>query len=121
MVSGKFSPETREVVIQLDTYAEFSPSGTGCHILGIGKLPNDRGVVKPFPGCKQIEVKSTGYYFTYTARHISKTPPDLQDRQTEITALLERVNAISMTDASVGLTLSIQPAREETLHEAMGR
>ena len=63
--TGKFSPESREVVIRLDTYTEYSPSGTGCHVLGIGTLPGP-GMQKPFPGCKQIEVKSAGFYFTYT-------------------------------------------------------
>src|SRR4029077_2982845 len=29
---GRFSPESREVVIALDSYSEFSPSGTGTHI-----------------------------------------------------------------------------------------
>jgi putative DNA primase/helicase len=31
-VTGKFTPESRQVVIGLDSYAEYSPSGTGCHI-----------------------------------------------------------------------------------------
>ena len=85
-VTGKFSPETRQVVIDLDCYGEYSPSGTGCHVLGIGKLPTQPGnkaevLVRPYPGCKQIEVKGRGFYFTFTGRHLSKTPPGLEDRQ----------------------------------------
>ncbi len=38
-VTGKFTAESREVVIALDSYGEYSPSGTGCHVLGLGKLP----------------------------------------------------------------------------------
>src|SRR5690242_12693458 len=37
-VTGKFTPESREIVIGLDSYGEYSPSGTGCHVLGLGKL-----------------------------------------------------------------------------------
>ncbi len=93
-VTGKFSPESRQVVIELNSYAEFSPSGTGCHIWGLGSLEG-KGLQKPYPGAKQIEVKGLGYYQTYTARHLSKTPATLEDRQEQITALYRRVAAIS--------------------------
>src|SRR5690349_22424377 len=46
-VSGKFTPESRSIVIELDSYGEYSPSGTGCHVLGLGKLPGP-GIKKPF-------------------------------------------------------------------------
>jgi primase-polymerase (primpol)-like protein len=84
--TGKFTPESRAVVIELDSYGEFSPSGTGCHVLGLGYLPGG-GIKKPFPGCKAIEIKSDGFYFTFTARHLSKTPSELMDRQEQITNL----------------------------------
>lgn len=89
-VTGKFSPESRQIVIDLDTYGEYSPSGTGCHVLGLGKLPGP-GIKKPFAGCKAVEIKSEGYYFTYTARHLNKTPSELIDRQEQITALYIRL------------------------------
>ena len=66
-VSGKFSAESREIVIGLDSYGEYSPSGTGCHVLGLGTLPGP-GIKKPFAGCKAVEVKSDGYYFTFPCR-----------------------------------------------------
>src|SRR5207245_1031588 len=63
--TGKFTQESREVVIGLDTYGEYSPSGTGCHVLGLGKLPGP-GIKKPF-GAGAIEIKADGFYFTFTA------------------------------------------------------
>jgi hypothetical protein len=87
----KFTPESREIVICLDTYGEFSPSGTGCHVLGLGELPGP-GIKKPFPGCKAVEIKSDGYYFTFTARHLNKTPSVLMDRQEQITKLYNRIS-----------------------------
>lgn len=106
-LTGKFTAESREIVISLDSYGEYSPSGTGCHVFGIGTLPGDgKPIVKPFPGCKQIEIKSRGYYFTLTGRHLSKTPRDLMSRQTEITALCARVR-------STGLKVSV-PQDEDT-------
>jgi len=89
-VTGKFTPESRKIVIGLDSYGEYSPSGTGCHVLGLGNLPGP-GIKKPFPGCKAVEVKSDGYYFTFSARHLSKTPSELMDRQEQITALYNRL------------------------------
>lgn len=98
-MTGKFSPETREVVINLDTYAEYSPSGTGAHVLGIGRIPkNENGKeahVKPFPGCKQIEIKGQGFYFTFTARHLNKTPNALEHRQDALEALCSQVASIT--------------------------
>jgi hypothetical protein len=100
-VTGKFSPESRESVIALDSYTEYSYSGDGCHVLGLGDLDekyrkNKRKViVKNMPGCKQIEIKSEGFYFVYTGRHIGKTPDDLMSRQTELEALCDKVAAHS--------------------------
>lgn len=107
-VSGKFTPESREIVIALDTYAEFSYSGDGCHLLGLGDLDekyrkNKRKViVKQIPGCKQIEIKSDGFYFVYTGRHLKKTPPELMPRRQQLDALCEKVAAVT----KAGLTVS---------------
>jgi primase-polymerase (primpol)-like protein len=106
-VTGKFTPESREIVIALDTYTEYSYSGDGCHLLGIGDLDekyrkNKRKViVKTVPGCKQIEIKSAGFYFVYTGRHISKTPSDLMPRQAQLDALCAKVAAVTKTELSV--------------------
>ena len=96
-------PNHDEVVIALDSYGEYSPSGTGCHVLGLGKLPGP-GLKKPHPGCKAVEVKSDGYYFTFTERHLSKTPACLEDRQEQVLALYERVSKIS-GKSDTGLTV----------------
>ncbi len=100
-VTGKFTPESREIVIALDTYAEYSYSGDGCHVLGIGDLDekyrkNKRKViVKTVPGCKQIEIKSAGFYFVYTGRHLAKTPSDLMPQQRQLDALCEKIAAVT--------------------------
>src|SRR5258708_1013080 len=110
-VTGKFSPESRQVVIDLDSYAEYSPSGTGCHVWGIGKLFG-KGLQKPCPGCKQIEVKGLGYYQTFTGRHLDKTPGTLEDRQEQITTLLDRVAKHAKPSKDTALTVTI-PRSEE--------
>jgi hypothetical protein len=106
-VTGKFTPESREIVIALDSYTEYSYSGDGCHILGLGDLgekyrKNRRKViVKAIPGCKQIEIKSAGFYFVYTGRHIGKTPADLMPRQAQLDALCEKVAAATKMGLSI--------------------
>lgn len=106
-VTGKFTPESREIVIGLDTYAEYSYSGDGCHLLGLGDLDekyrkNKRKViVKAVPGCKQIEIKSEGFYFVYTGRHISKTPAELMQRQKQLDVLCQKIAAVTKASMSV--------------------
>jgi hypothetical protein len=114
---GKFTPESREIVIALDTYGEYSPSGTGCHVLGLGKLPGP-GLKKPHAGCKAVEIKSDGYYFTFTGRHLSKTPPALMDRQEQVSALYDRVSKLS-GKTGAGLTVTIPATEEERFHKLM--
>src|SRR5579871_5002260 len=106
-VTGKFTPESREIVIGLDSYGEYSPRGEGCHVLGLGTLPGG-GIKKTHPGCKAVEVKSDGYYFTFTARHLSKTPSELMQRQGQITALYNRLTQSKGNGLSV-----VAPGDEE--------
>lgn len=113
-VSGKFTPESREIVIGLDSYGEYSPSGTGCHVLGLGKLPGP-GLKKPHPGCKAVEVKSDGYYFTYSARHLSKTPPNLMDRQEQVISLYNRL----LQSNGKGLTVALPVDEAERFRKLM--
>jgi hypothetical protein len=118
-LGGQFSPESREVVIQLNSYAEYSPSGTGAHILGLGKLPIEPGnkrevLIRPYPGCKQIEIKGLGFYFTFTGRHLSKTPTDILDRQEQVLALYHRVAKIPKPGKdNGGLTITMPVSEEE--------
>ena len=45
----KFTAESRELVIGLDSYSEYSPSGTGVHILMEGTLLGRKGRSYRFP------------------------------------------------------------------------
>jgi hypothetical protein len=116
-VTGKFGPESREIVIGLDSYGEYSPSGTGCHVLGLGTLPGP-GLKKPHPGAKAVEVKADGYYFTFSGRHLSKTPGELMDRSEQIHALYNRVSAVP-SKKNTGLTTTIPLSEEERFQKLM--
>jgi len=98
---GKFTPQSREIVIALDSYGEYSPNGYGAHVLCLADFPEEyRGVntgkkgdsiVRPGADFKQIEIKGSGFYFTLSGRHLSKTPTDLMRRQEPVNALCKRV------------------------------
>jgi len=89
---GKFTPASREMVIALDSYGEYSPNGYGAHVLLVADMPGDgKAIVRPGPDFKQIEIKGSGFYFTLSGRHLRKTPHDLMPRQEQINALCKRV------------------------------
>ncbi len=114
--SGKFSPGSREIIIALDSYSEFSQSGEGAHTLCLAEFPEEyRGVntgkkgdaiVRGMLDFKQIEIKGTGFYFVVTGRHLSKTPQDLMPRQEQINALCRRIAAISAPQSKPGLMIA---------------
>jgi hypothetical protein len=116
-VTGKFTPESREIVIGLDSYAEYSPSGTGCHILGVGDLRGRKGIKLPYPGCKAVELYDRGRYLTFTGRYLPKTPADVLRREDAVNALYDRV-AASKPSVS-GLTVSISVPESERLSRLM--
>lgn len=112
-----WTPESREIVIALDSYAEYSPSGTGCHILGIGDLRGRKGIKLPYPGAKAVEVYDHDRYLTFTGRHLSKTPNDLTERQDAVNALYDRVQASK--PHALGLTVAVTVSEEERLNKLM--
>jgi hypothetical protein len=118
--TGKFSPESRDVVIALDSYTEYSPSGTGVHVwcIGEGELPGP-GLQKPYPGAKQIEVKGAGYYHTFTGWHIKKTPVTLEDRKDRVNALYNRVVEMAGSGKKRGLSVEIPIAEADKFKALM--
>ncbi|MBN1975953.1 MAG: DNA primase [Anaerolineae bacterium] len=74
-----------EIVAELATYTEISPSGRGLRIIGRGALP---------PGRRrdgQIELYDAGRYLTITGNHVPGTPATIEDRQAELEALHARL------------------------------
>jgi hypothetical protein len=115
--TGKFTPESREIVIGLDSYSEFSPSGEGCHILGIGGLRGRKGIKLPFPGAKAVELYDSGRYLTFTGRHLEKTPLSAVEREDAVNALYDRVAAAK--PHKPGLIASISVSESERLTRLM--
>ncbi len=72
--TGGVAPWAHAVVSLLDSYTEYSPSGTGLHILTRASIPAGKRT-------DHTEMYSTGRYFTLTGNHLSGTPETIQSRQ----------------------------------------
>src|SRR5215207_6576709 len=83
--TGEVEPWAREIIDELDSYTEVSPSGTGVHILLNATLPDGRNRKGP------VEVYSHGRYFTVTGKHLEGTPRTIENRQEQILAVRRRV------------------------------
>jgi len=71
--NGLINTEVYNEVKAVDSYAEFSPSGTGIHVICMGTIPrldrcrgNDR------------EIYNRGRFFTMTGNHVEGTPDDVK-------------------------------------------
>jgi putative DNA primase/helicase len=91
-LDGCLNPETgevegwaQEIIEELNSYIEVSPSGTGVHILIRGKLPKSRNRKGRF------EAYDRGRYFTVTGEHLSGTPQAIEARQEELRGVVRRV------------------------------
>ena len=89
--TGKIAPWAREIIIGLDSYSEFSPSGTGVHILATDiELPG-KGRKRPYE-TGALEVYDTARFLTFTGRWLPKTPADILPRRSQFNALYSRID-----------------------------
>lgn len=83
--TGEIEAWAREIIDELDSYTEISPSGTGVHILLRATLPDGRNRKDT------VEIYSHGRYFTVTGKHLEGAPRTVENRQEQILALRRRV------------------------------
>jgi len=80
---GELSPLADEILEQLPTYAEISPSGTGLHIFCRGTLP-PKGRKNSSLG---LEIYTEGRFLTFTGKLLTSHPPTLADCNEQIQAI----------------------------------
>lgn len=77
---GELTPEAQDIIKTLDSYTEYSPSGTGVHILAKGTLPpKDRRK-------GNIEMYSEGRFFTVTGNVLGEVK-EVQERTAQAAAV----------------------------------
>ena len=79
--TGEIEDWATELIEQLNSYTELSPSGSGVHVLVKAELPPS-GRRKG-----QVEIYDSGRFFTMTGRHLPGTPKRIVERQVEVEAL----------------------------------
>ncbi|WP_107840922.1 DUF927 domain-containing protein [Metasolibacillus meyeri] len=85
--NGVFNETASTIIDSLDSYTEFSPSGTGVHIIVKGALPTyitQTGFKNASYG---VELYSYGRYFTFTGNR--ENGNEIQERSDEVAALIE--------------------------------
>jgi Protein of unknown function (DUF3987) len=90
--SGEVDEWARELIEDLDSYTELSPSGSVVYVLVKAKLP--RGERRK----GQIELYDSGRFFTVTGLHLAGTPKKIVERQVEVELLHRRLFGLNKGD-----------------------
>ena len=81
--NGQISEQSLEIIEQMGSYAEISPSGDGVHIIVRAELSS---AGRRTTG---LEIYASGRYFTMTGKHLAGTPDRIEERQHELDTLLK--------------------------------
>ena len=92
--TGEMEGWAQEIVEELDSYTEKSPSGTGVHVLVRGEWPVERNRTGRF------EAYDRGRYFTVTGKHLSGTPKSIESRQQQLQRVAGRIFRKESTNGS---------------------
>ncbi len=82
--TGDLEPWADDLLDDIPTYAEVSPSGTGLRLFGIGFVPDggNRGEVDDDAG--HLEMYDSGRYLTVTGQRVDGSPDDVRQVHDEI-------------------------------------
>ena len=72
--TGSPGTDAREIILELESFTEVSPSGTGYHVLVRGSLPGDRS------RRGSVEIYETARFFTVTGDRVETTPSQVMER-----------------------------------------
>lgn len=73
------------------TYSESSPSKTGIHLWGRGRLPNNKGIHQPMGNGHDVEMYTNAHYMTVTGEPMNDIPlNDIQPAIDKILTMLKK-------------------------------
>jgi len=98
--TGEPTEEAREIIDDLDSWTEVSPSGTGYHVIVHGFVP-DGGNRGDIDDVSHLEMYDKSRYFTVTGDHVDSTPETVETRPDVVNDLhAEYVEAVGENDHS---------------------
>jgi putative DNA primase/helicase len=87
VTDGQVDADKQAMITGLGSYTEYSPSGTGAHVIVRAKLPGGGRKSKEHG----IEMYDNRRFFTFTGHHLPGAPTDITDRQTELSSLYTEI------------------------------
>ena len=103
--AGEIEGWAQEIMEELDSYTEISPSGKGVHVLLRATLPEGRNRKGRF------EAYDRGRYFTVTGKHLAGSPQTIESRQEELRAVLRRIFGEESTNGHTKPVAPPEPLR----------
>ncbi len=88
--TGEIEAWAQDIIRELDSYTELSPSGTGVHVLVRGIKPGDR-CKKSLPAGGAVEIYEHTRFMTVTGAHLPGTPEAIEERQEALDVLYQRL------------------------------
>jgi putative DNA primase/helicase len=88
--TGEIARWAQQIITELHSYSEISPSEDGIHILIRATMPANAKHVRAMPPGK-IEMYDSARFFTVTGHHLSGTPLKIETRQLEFNRLYSRL------------------------------
>ena len=87
--TGEIDRWARDLLTDVPTYAEVSPSGTGLRLFGLGFVPDggNRGDIDDARG--HVEVYDNGRYLTVTGHAVEESPATIEQVNNEIESIHE--------------------------------
>ena len=84
--TGRIDPHAEQIVKQMGSYTEISPSGRGIHIIAKGELPGGGR------NTDKIEIYDAKRYFTITGNLFNASPVTVENRSTELFQLYSQLS-----------------------------
>jgi len=82
--TGDLEPWADELLADVATYTEISPSGTGLHLYGLGFIPDGGNRADVSDGAGHLEMYDSGRFFTVTGARVDGTPDAVEQVNDEI-------------------------------------
>lgn len=88
--SGNLADWARDIVTELNSYTEVSPSGRGLKVFCKGPLPGGKRGKRAKVGVGAVEMYCEGRYFTVTGQHYASTPTEVNDCSDALTRVYRK-------------------------------